>query len=120
MNERALGTEHCFRTPSRAWAELTRSEYSCRCHRPLLDGRAAIRGEAFLADGTERHPGPPDPIEAIKFRMEQQGLTRKAAGHAHAGLGGAQPQAPPVHRHDPPAARRTRHLGRGPDPATAQ
>ena len=26
----------------------------------------------------EHHPvGPPDPIEAIKFRMEQQGLTRK-------------------------------------------
>ena len=26
----------------------------------------------------ERHPmDPPDPIEAIKFRMEQQGLTRK-------------------------------------------
>jgi HTH-type transcriptional regulator/antitoxin HigA len=27
---------------------------------------------------TERHPiDPPDPIEAIKFRMDQQGLTRK-------------------------------------------
>jgi HTH-type transcriptional regulator / antitoxin HigA len=27
---------------------------------------------------TEHHPiDPPDPIEAIKFRMEQQGLTRK-------------------------------------------
>jgi antitoxin component HigA of HigAB toxin-antitoxin module len=27
---------------------------------------------------SEHHPiDPPDPIEAIKFRMEQQGLTRK-------------------------------------------
>jgi HTH-type transcriptional regulator/antitoxin HigA len=27
---------------------------------------------------TEHHPmDPPDPIEAIKFRMEQQGLTRR-------------------------------------------
>lgn len=27
---------------------------------------------------SERHPmDPPDPVEAIKFRMEQQGLTRK-------------------------------------------
>lgn len=35
---------------------------------------------ATLVDAyeTEHHPtDPPDPIEAIKFRMEQQGLTRK-------------------------------------------
>lgn len=35
---------------------------------------------ATLVDAYEsqRHPmDPPDPIEAIKFRMEQQGLTRK-------------------------------------------
>ena len=35
---------------------------------------------ATLIDGyeSEHHPiDPPDPIEAIKFRMEQQGLTRK-------------------------------------------
>jgi HTH-type transcriptional regulator / antitoxin HigA len=35
---------------------------------------------AILVDAyeTEHHPmDPPDPIEAIKFRMEQQGLSRK-------------------------------------------
>ncbi len=35
---------------------------------------------ATLVDAyeNERHPiDPPDPVEAIKFRMEQQGLTRK-------------------------------------------
>ena len=35
---------------------------------------------ATLIDGyeTEHHPmDPPDPIEAIKFRMEQRGLTRR-------------------------------------------
>lgn len=33
---------------------------------------------ATLVDEAEHYPiDPPDPVEAIKFRMEQQGLTRK-------------------------------------------
>jgi hypothetical protein len=47
---------------------------------------------------------PPDPIEAIKFRMEA-GPDPAGPGivdrHANARCGGAEPQAQPVHQHDP-------------------
>ena len=40
--------------------------------------RLDILATLIEAYETEHHPmDPPDPIEAIKFRMEQQGLTRK-------------------------------------------
>jgi antitoxin component HigA of HigAB toxin-antitoxin module len=37
--------------------------------------------------------GPADPVEAIKFRMEQQGLTARDLEAERARLGGTQPQA---------------------------
>lgn len=51
---------------------------------------------------SEHYPmDPPDPIAAIKFRMEQQGLSRKDLesifGDAHTRLGGSQPQAVALH-----------------------
>jgi HTH-type transcriptional regulator / antitoxin HigA len=44
-----------------------------------LDGdRLDVLATLIGAYEAEHHPiDPPDPIEAIKFRMEQQGLTRK-------------------------------------------
>jgi HTH-type transcriptional regulator / antitoxin HigA len=40
--------------------------------------RLDVLGTLIDAYETEHHPmDPPDPIEAIKFRMEQQGLTRR-------------------------------------------
>ena len=66
---------------------------------------------------------PPDPIEAIKFRMEQQGLSRKdlegLIGTRTPGRRGAEPAPEPVHQHDPAPARATRHLGGCADPADA-
>jgi len=47
-------------------------------------------------------------VEAIKFRMEQQGLTRKDLetyiGTRDTGGRGAQSQAQFINRNDPPAA----------------
>lgn len=49
---------------------------------------------------------PPDPIDAIKFRMEQQGMTRKdleeVIGTRTRHRRSAEPQAAPVDQHDPP------------------
>jgi HTH-type transcriptional regulator/antitoxin HigA len=70
---------------------------------------------------SEHHPiDPADPVEAIKFRMEQQSLTRKDLE----GLLGARTRVAEVlnrrrksvDQHDSPAARQARHLGRGVDP----
>jgi hypothetical protein len=48
---------------------------------------------------------PPDPIEAIKSRMEQMGLTRKGSGTIYRiacpRRGNSQSQAQPLDRHDP-------------------
>jgi antitoxin component HigA of HigAB toxin-antitoxin module len=54
---------------------------------------------------------PPDPIEAIKFRMEQQGLTRKDL----AKILGTRTRVSEVSldRNDTPASSETRNLGRG-------
>ena len=57
----------------------------------------------------EHYPmDPPDPVEAIKFRMEQQGLSRKDLEplnwNANARCGGFEPQAQPVDWHDPTPA----------------
>jgi hypothetical protein len=76
---------------------------------------------ATLIDAYERQHDPidpPDAIEAIRFRMEQQGLTRKDLERVltHAGLGDLEPQAQPLDRHDPAAPRRTRHFRRRADP----
>jgi hypothetical protein len=47
---------------------------------------------------------PPDPIDAIKFRMEQQGLARKdleaLIGRPHARGGSPKPQAGSFYRDD--------------------
>src|SRR3984893_9443210 len=67
-----------------------------------------LEGLATLIDayGAEHYPmDPPDPIEAIKFRMDQQGLTRRDLEE----LIGTRTriaeilnrQARAVHRHDP-------------------
>src|ERR1700757_612836 len=68
---------------------------------------------------TRHYPmDPPDPIEAIQFRMEQQGLTRKdlepmigtrARRRSH------EPQAQPVDRHDPAVAHAAWHIRRDTD-----
>src|SRR5882724_13232182 len=52
---------------------------------------------------TRHYPmDPPDPIEAIQFRMEQQGLSRKrpraADRNARTRRGGYEPQAEPINR----------------------
>ena len=51
---------------------------------------------------------PPDPIEAIEFRMEQQGLEPQRSGaldwHSRACRRGHESQAQPVNRYDPAAA----------------
>ena len=60
---------------------------------------------ATLIDAYEakHHPiDPPDPIEAIKFRMEQQGLTRRDLERLLA-------RGPDWH--DPASARTPRHFG---------
>ena len=42
------------------------------------DDRLDVLATLIDAYETQHHPiDPPDPVEAIKFRMEQQGLTRK-------------------------------------------
>ena len=68
---------------------------------------------------TRHYPmDPPDPIEPIQFRMEQQSLTRKdldpmigtrARRRSH------EPQARPVHRHDPALAQAAWHIRRDTD-----
>jgi len=74
----------------------------------------AYEGEHYPID-------PPDPIEAIKFRMEQQGLTRKDLEGIHGtrtrGRESAQPAPKLVDQHDPPPARQARHFGRGVNPS---
>lgn len=78
---------------------------------PLID---AYETEAYPMD-------PPDPVEAIRFRMEQQGLTRKdlepMIGPRKSGGGCAQPETEPVYRNDTTTAFPSRHLGRYADPA---
>ena len=66
---------------------------------------------------------PPDPIEAMQFRMEQQGLTPKGPRNDDRNTRvcrrGHEPQAQPFHRNDPASARATRHIRRdsdSPDP----
>ncbi len=58
---------------------------------------------------TQHYPiDPPDPVEAIKFRMEQQGLSSQGFGtvdrHAHPRGRSSEPQAEPIDHHDPPPA----------------
>lgn len=68
----------------------------------------------------EHYPmDPPDPIEAIKFRMEQQGLTRRDLEEiigTRANRRGPESKARTLDRDDPPPARAPRHLGGSVDP----
>ena len=55
---------------------------------------------------SEHYPiDPPDPIEAIKFRMEQQNLTRKDlegySWHSHAGCRSTEPPPRTLDQYDP-------------------
>jgi HTH-type transcriptional regulator/antitoxin HigA len=60
----------------RSLAEVERL-WGARCGTPAGD-RLDVLATLIDAYEAERYPmDPPDPIEAIKFRMEQQGLTRK-------------------------------------------
>ena len=66
---------------------------------------------------------PPDPIEAIEFRMGQQGLTRRDLEPiigSRARRRSAQSQTRSLDRHDPAPARAARHFRRGLDPPRAQ
>jgi hypothetical protein len=79
---------------------------------------------ATLVDAyeAEHYPkDPPDPVEAIKFRMEQQGLTRRdleeIIGTRTPHRRGSESKARTVDRDDPPLARAPRHLGRCADPS---
>ena len=79
---------------------------------------------ATLVDAyeAEHYPmDPPDPVEAIKFRMEQQGLTRRdleeIIGTRNPHRRGSEPKARTIDRDDPPPARTPRHLGRCADPS---
>ena len=84
---------------------------------------------ATLIDAYEaRHypMDPPDPIEAIQFRMEQLGLTRKDLelddrdARARRRREVSEPQAQPFHRYDPAVAQTTRHIRRGANPSDAR
>jgi HTH-type transcriptional regulator/antitoxin HigA len=60
----------------RALAEIERL-WGAKSGTPAGD-RLDVLATLIDAYEAEHYPmGPPDPIEAIKFRMEQQGLTRK-------------------------------------------
>jgi antitoxin component HigA of HigAB toxin-antitoxin module len=63
---------------------------------------------------------PPDPVEAIKFRMEQQGLTRRdleqIIWHPHPYRRGSESKTWTVHRDDPSPARAPRHFRGCADP----
>lgn len=65
---------------------------------------------------TEHYPmDPPDPIEAINFRMEQQGLTRKDLEEiigTRKDCRGPEPKARAIDHDDPTLARTARHLGK--------
>jgi hypothetical protein len=66
---------------------------------------------------TEHHPmDPPDPIEAIKFRVEQQGTHAPRSGrnhrYAHPDCGGSKPKTRAVDRNHPPPARAPWDLGK--------
>jgi antitoxin component HigA of HigAB toxin-antitoxin module len=69
---------------------------------------------------TRHYPmDPPDPIEAIQFRMEQQGLTGKVLEPmigTRARRRNHEPQAQSVHRHDPAVAQAAWHIRRDTDP----
>ena len=70
----------------------------------------------------EHYPmDPPDPIEAIKFRMEQQELTSTRPGgdhrHEHPDRRNYEPKTWAFDRNDPASARAPRHFGRCVDPA---
>ncbi len=61
---------------------------------------------------------PPDPIEAIRVRTEQQGISRKDLEPligSRARCGGIESQTRAVHRDDSKAARKTWNFGRGAD-----
>jgi HTH-type transcriptional regulator / antitoxin HigA len=60
----------------RALAEIARL-WGAKSGTPAGD-RLDVLATLIDADETEHHPiDPPDPVEAIKFRMEQQGLSRR-------------------------------------------
>jgi HTH-type transcriptional regulator/antitoxin HigA len=69
---------------------------------------------------SEHHPMDlPDPIEAIKFRMEQKASPARIWRESLAAAPALPKCSPPprsIDRHDPPAIRKTRHFGRGADP----
>ena len=71
----------------------------------------------LVEDWEEKHHPiyPPDPVAAIRFRMEQLDLESEGAGAEHrlagAGLGGALRPAAPHPRHDPPAPPAARDPG---------
>jgi antitoxin component HigA of HigAB toxin-antitoxin module len=81
---------------------------------------------ATLIDAYEaRHypMDPPDPIEAIQFRMEQLGLTRKDLEPligTRTRRGSHEPKTQPVDRYDPPPASAPRHFRRCPYPPGTQ
>ncbi len=71
--------------------------------------RLAVLATLIEVYEAKRHfMDPPDPVEAIRFRMEQLGLTRKdlepMIGPPQPGGGRSQPQVRPVDRHDPAIA----------------
>jgi hypothetical protein len=75
-----------------------------------------------LIEAYERRHYPldlPDPVEAIRFRMEQKGLTPKGAVHRpdQSRVRSPEPPAPADTRHDSAAAQRTRHSRGIPDQA---
>ena len=75
-----------------------------------LDGdRLDVLATLVDAYENEHYPmDPPDPVETIEFRMEQQGLNpaRPPAADrvAHPGRRNSDPKTRSFRRHDPPAA----------------
>jgi HTH-type transcriptional regulator/antitoxin HigA len=86
--------------------------------------RLDILATLIEAYETEHYPmDPPDPIEAIKFRMERQGLARKDLEGilgARTRVGGTQSQARPVDQHDPRVARQAWNFRGGPHSANSR
>ena len=90
---------------------LSRTSYAVKFELALTPEGDRLDVLATLVDSceSEHYPvDPPDPIEAIKFRMEQQGLTRRdleAMLGARARRGGLEPDARSLNRRDPAIAR---------------